>query len=423
MLKFRHLLLGCTLAVAAVGAPALAQNDSITVTCPDGMVIENGMDVIVNFRPGDYTITAVGIDGFDPRLAVTEVDGGEVLGCNDDSRGAANYEVNLPTTGNIDSSGLSAQVVLTSTEALLFNYYVTVGGLGGENGEFVLIIEDMAVTSADGSGEAAGDPFKVVLTQNMAGSSAAATAYMIANTTAIDPYVTVVDEDNNVLAECDDAGGSNCYGETESLTGASITLGNNTIPGGSLDSMMTIPWDAVTIAEGEDISSFIEFRFTSLGQNTLGDYTAVFHIGIEPGSSSGGSGSSGGGGKGGSGGTGSTDPDAFAIEYGEAVEGSLDAGEVVLYAFEGEEGDEITASMLSDDFDTYLTLINMDGDVLAEDDDSAGNLDAELSYELEEDGMYVLIASAFGGEDGTGEGDFVIGVSIPTGGTSGGGSK
>ena len=74
----------------------------VDVTCPDGRRITNGVKVtVVQMRTGfDYTATAVGINGFDPVLAVLDPQGRAAL-CNDDERNAANYSADLPTTGYV----------------------------------------------------------------------------------------------------------------------------------------------------------------------------------------------------------------------------------------------------------------------------------------------------------------------------------
>ena len=56
-----------------------------------------------------YTATAIGINGFDPVLAVLDTETGEGL-CSDDDSGAANYAANLPTTGASRPPNLSAQI-------------------------------------------------------------------------------------------------------------------------------------------------------------------------------------------------------------------------------------------------------------------------------------------------------------------------
>ncbi|MBN1436361.1 MAG: PPC domain-containing protein [Sedimentisphaerales bacterium] len=64
------------------------------------------------------------------------------------------------------------------------------------------------------------------------------------------------------------------------------------------------------------------------------------------------------------------------------------------YVFEAKAGDRITCSLVSDDFDSYLTLISPE-DVRQVDDDSAGNLDAVISFTAESTGEYRVMVSAY----------------------------
>lgn len=116
----------------------------------------------------------------------------------------------------------------------------------------------------------------------------------------------------------------------------------------------------------------------------------------------------------------SPDEDASAFDYeilscGDSTEGTIDDGfPVILYIFQGEEGDEITITMEASrgsDLDTYIGLFTpdglTDGDELAVNDDANGT-DSELEYEIEEDGTYIITATRFGLTGGTSEGDFEL---------------
>jgi hypothetical protein len=50
--------------------------------------------------------------------------------------------------------------------------------------------------------------------------------------------------------------------------------------------------------------------------------------------------------------------------------------------------------------DTYLRLLDADGKVLAEDDDSGGNLNARIRYTTTKAGTYIIVATSFSGGDG-----------------------
>jgi serine protease Do len=72
-----------------------------------------------------------------------------------------------------------------------------------------------------------------------------------------------------------------------------------------------------------------------------------------------------------------------------------------------EEGKEYQFDLMSRDFDSYLYLLGPDGAVLAEDDDSGGNLDSRIVHKIAKSGRYRLVVSSFGGSD---TGEFTLSV-------------
>lgn len=103
-----------------------------------------------------------------------------------------------------------------------------------------------------------------------------------------------------------------------------------------------------------------------------------------------------------------------AIELGETVEGTLSEDEpAIVYTFEGEAGQVITITLISDDFDPYLVLEDEDGNVLETDDDSAGSLDSRIGpYTVPADGTYRIGVYSFASYSGgsAAEGDFTLSV-------------
>src|SRR5690349_3834904 len=97
-----------------------AQGAGMSVTCNNGTSFDNGIEVQVNqMRSGfTYTATAIGLNGFDPVLAVLDANGNGL--CSDDEAGAKNYSANLPTTGNVPASSLSSQVSFAQTSGNTF---------------------------------------------------------------------------------------------------------------------------------------------------------------------------------------------------------------------------------------------------------------------------------------------------------------
>jgi hypothetical protein len=281
---------------------AAAQSGGLSVTCDNGASFDNGVEVIVNqMRSGfTYRATAVGIGGFDPVLAVLDTNTMQGL-CSDDEPAAARYAASLPTTGSVPGSGLSAQVTFRNTTAsALADVSLVVGGFGNQTGEFLLILEEMAVTRADG----AGDPFAVNITPGMVASGVPLTVYMLTRgQSGVDPLLYLANSARDLTPAviggsqvlCDDAGGSNCYGNHVRLDNYNVTIATGTLPGWQYDAMLSIPLAGLQL-DANRLNNYLTFVMTSFNQQTEGQYLLVFHMGTVPvsGSSSGDKGSIGG---------------------------------------------------------------------------------------------------------------------------------
>jgi hypothetical protein len=280
--SMNHTFKGVSAAALALGAVLMAGSSmaaaQVTFDCGDGAQITNGAQVQVNVRPGDYRVTIVGTNGFDPVVAVAN-DAGEFL-CADDTIEAQEYQVAMPTGQGVAAT-TSAQFTLTNTGANNFeNFYITIGGFGGMGGDFFLIFEGMAVTSADGSG----DPFVFTVDPGVAQSEfGAITAYAIGQNRDLDPLIFLGDGDANVIEAdgvavyCDDGGNADlCYGTGENMTGAFVANGVDSVTADELDSMLYVPVD------GFNQVTDIIFYLTSYQNSTSGDYLAVFHMGVSP---------------------------------------------------------------------------------------------------------------------------------------------
>lgn len=250
------------------------------VSCDGGGGIENGVELtIVQQRSGNtYRVTAIGIDGFDPVLAVTLSGNYNNALCNDDDSEASTYSADLPTTGDVDTQGTSSQVVFNLNSASAFeNVSIIVGGFGESSGEFLLIIEGMYASSADG----AGDPMSLSLSPALIESNIDPTAYMISVVSRFDPLIYLADNNLDPLADedgvgisCDDAG-SICWGDSSNLNNSYVSRsGNRQLGGGQYDSMITLP------ISPEFAGLAFNYVMTSYG-DTEGDYVVAFHLGVE----------------------------------------------------------------------------------------------------------------------------------------------
>lgn len=252
------------------------------ITCPDGQVIEDGVEVVVvQMRPNfEYIATVVGVGGFDPVLAVTSADNTQAELCNDDSDIAANYSVNLPTTGSVSASTRSSYLTFSHSNSDFLDVSLIVGEYSRSSGEFVLILEGMAATQADG----AGDPFILNVTPNVDLSPTPISVYMIGEDSALDPRFYLLDLDNggplNIDGEpvqCDDAATTTCWGQTPTIDGSSIMRS-----GGRL--VNADPQDAIIrIPTGLDVTDVLQLPFvmTSYNQQSTGRYIMAFHMGVQ----------------------------------------------------------------------------------------------------------------------------------------------
>lgn len=87
-----------------------------------------------------------------------------------------------------------------------------------------------------------------------------------------------------------------------------------------------------------------------------------------------------------------------AIQSGDTVEGLFEENIISqLYGFYASAGDSLSISMVqdNDNLDPFLVLLNSEGAVLAYDDDSGEEAySALISYEVEEDGAYFVLATS-----------------------------
>lgn len=87
--------------------------------------------------------------------------------------------------------------------------------------------------------------------------------------------------------------------------------------------------------------------------------------------------------------------DVDVITYGETIQATAD-DTTPRYEFEGQEGDVITISLSSDEFDTLLELFDSNGTrLMANDDIDSDNLNSEIEITLPVDDVYQIVVSAF----------------------------
>lgn len=89
-------------------------------------------------------------------------------------------------------------------------------------------------------------------------------------------------------------------------------------------------------------------------------------------------------------------------------EGALEDGDTILesdgslydvYTFEGETGQSVTVNLSSSEFDTYLLLIDPEGQLLEQNDDAAqDDMNSSLTVTLPSDGTYTVVSNGFDSE-------------------------
>ncbi|MBI1278801.1 MAG: hypothetical protein GC179_11795 [Anaerolineaceae bacterium] len=288
-----------TLMMAMIAVPVSAKfqtsynssSDSVDVTCPDGTEISNGVQVVVNMRPNfTYTATAIGIDGYDPVIGVGDSEG--VALCNDDEPSAGRYAVSLPTTGEVDSSEVNAQMPFYHSNKGLTDISLVIGSPDGSDGEFILVLEGMAVTTNDGKGKGAGDPYRIQVTQNIVDSGVPLEVYMISKTRQLNAFMQLADSSGNVITqkdgtaiECNDAG-YECWSGGDSLEGSFVqSPKGQSIVGKATDAKLAFDLSNFAV-DSDPENNYLRYLMTSVGQRTFGEYIVVMRIGVKGGGSS-----------------------------------------------------------------------------------------------------------------------------------------
>lgn len=89
------------------------------------------------------------------------------------------------------------------------------------------------------------------------------------------------------------------------------------------------------------------------------------------------------------------------ILRGQVVQGRLTASDARLtdntfyqaWTFYGQAGEMVTLDVMSTEFDAYAVIQDLNGNVLARDDDAGGNLNARITFTLPYTGAFRLIAN------------------------------
>jgi hypothetical protein len=98
-----------------------------------------------------------------------------------------------------------------------------------------------------------------------------------------------------------------------------------------------------------------------------------------------------------------------SIQYGDSVNGQLsDVFPLQNWRFSANEGDRVTITMRSTDFDALLELYDAEGYFLTEDDDSGGDFDAQIIYTIPSSGDYIITTTEWWSEVGIIGGNYTL---------------
>lgn len=267
----------------------LVFNVTCTINGQTSQEVRGGVQFsFINVNPGyPYTVTVFGLDNFDPVLAVEY--GVGIGTCNDDESAAAGSELAVPGFGYISSNRLTSQVRFT-TRNQGDPVNITVGALGGNSGQFVMVLEGLAISPSTEL-----DGFVIRVPSSVAQETLG--VYMVSRYTDLDPILSVWNGEglnqafdefgefypdfidyNNLLQvfECDDAGAGTCADTppfpTTGGTGVRIANGSSYI-GGEYDAGIAL------IPETSDPLLYV---FGSYNGASAGTY-AIMVIGNVPG--------------------------------------------------------------------------------------------------------------------------------------------
>ena len=272
------LLLTAGLTPVLAGPPQQSNvgDEVFTITCDTGEEIIGGTKfTFVNVNPGfQYRVSAIGIDGFDPVIAVITAPG--VGRCNDDEGAVRESQVAVPGIGLIEADNLASQVQINTRQG--GDIDVIVGGFQGASGRFAMVVEGLAINPRSEL-----DGFLISVPSVVANEEIG--VYMISRDgSRLDPYLQVFGgpglqlaepnfEQMELLAVCDDVGVGDCS-DTPSFPGGGVMIRNGyRYEAGERDA-------GITGSLGST-DKFL-FAFGSYESSSSGDY-GIIVVGTAPG--------------------------------------------------------------------------------------------------------------------------------------------
>jgi hypothetical protein len=388
----RLITLAVVVMLAVALAPALPKAQAATNTIGYGDVV-NGQITQANYfeiweftgSKGDRAQVLMQGDGsLDPYLGLLDGASQEVLAEDDDSAGNGNayIELTLPASGSFlivatrydFDQGTSQGAYSLALTASVGTQPVVNPNPSAEPVELqpgVYYMGDLTLNQS-ASGTVDSSAFAQLYSLQIEQGTDLVVA-MLADSSALDPYLGVLDPAGNVVAEDDNSAAN--YG------------------GGAKDAYLrlTIP------QSGEYIVVAARAGFET-GLST-GAYVLVAGVPDEP--------------------EPAPEPEddlppgveSFGMIEVDATSSATISSDsyVHIYGFDGQAGEQVTITMRGEgSLDAYLGLLSPNDEVIAEDDDSGGGTDAQISIRLPETGTYVIIATRNGFDTGTSTGNYTL---------------
>ncbi len=294
------------------GAPSGGQE--LAFSCDGVPVPAATLVTFEDVRPGfTYRVTVLGLDGFDPVIALEAEDGSGI--CNDDEPRAAGSQVGVPGVGLVRADSLTAQIQFT-TGGAIGDIFMRIGGFGGRGGRYVAVFEGLAIAPST-------EQDAVTLNVSEAVMNESIFVYMVSELASLDPFMRLAG--TNII--CDDAGMGACA-DTPPFPGGGVSIANGrTYIAGQFDA-------GIGVVPGS--TGDLTFVFESYQGRSSGNY-AMIVIGAAPGALDSGGAASGG----------STDAEGFVpLSYGQQAQGVIDDVNWAFgYTFSGQAGDNVSIVM------------------------------------------------------------------------------
>lgn len=388
----------------AAGAGNIAYGQSVT-----GQITNKTYFELWQFQGARGDRVQIGMTGdgqLDPYLGLIDSASEEVLVEDDDSGGNSNayIETTLDADGvyiivatryDFDAGTSQGQYQLTlagGSGPQNVSATTTTSGAPQEISEGVFLMGDLAMGTPTSGSITASSYAQIYTIQLQQGTDFLLA--MFADNSPLDCYLILADQDGNVLSEDNNSGNQVDGSKTDAFLRLTIPNTGTYLVGATRAGVDT----------GTSTGNYVLIAATPEEQNTAQQQNQGQNqtpAGVEQ---------------------------MSVIAAGQSANGMISSASFVhLYPYDGQADEQITITMTgSGGLDAYLGLIDPQQEVIAEDDDSGGGTDAQISIRLPESGTYLIVVTRNGIDEGTTQGSYTLTVTsgapaAPTGVTGVGG--